>query len=120
MRNGRAVRLGEPVKCHALHKRGALIGIQSADHIMASAHSGCNSRAEYMTAPDHSRKRQIPLAPRAPFSAAVVRNYRVGAALVLAACNMPAERRRATGLDRAHHFQLRVAHVTAVGITPSR
>ena len=36
MRNGRAVRLGKPAKCHANKERAALIGTQSADHIMAS------------------------------------------------------------------------------------
>ena len=38
---------------------------------------------------------------------------------VLAARDMAAERRRAAGLDGAHHLQLCVAHVAAVGITPS-
>src|SRR6516162_9812650 len=39
---------------------------------------------------------------------------------VLAACDMPAERCRATALDRIHHLQLLKAHVGAVGLTPSR
>ena len=39
---------------------------------------------------------------------------------VLAACDVPAERRRATALDRIHHLQLREAHMPAVGLTPSR
>src|SRR5262245_44403557 len=38
---------------------------------------------------------------------------------VLAACDIAAKRRRAAGLDRAHHLQLCVAHVAAIGITPS-
>jgi hypothetical protein len=33
---------------------------------------------------------------------------------------MPAKRRRAAALDRAHHLELAEAHVTAVGVTPSR
>ena len=39
---------------------------------------------------------------------------------VLAARDMPAERRRATALDRTHHLQLIEAHMPAVGLTPSR
>ncbi len=41
------------------------------------------------------------------------------AGVVLAARNVPAERRRAAALDRAHHLQLVEAHVPAVGFTPS-
>jgi hypothetical protein len=54
-----------------------------------------------------------------PIPAAVVRNKRVGAALVLAARDVPAERRRAAALDRTHHLQLLQADVAAVGVTPS-
>ena len=39
---------------------------------------------------------------------------------ILAACDMPAERCRATALDRAHHLQLVEAHMPAVGLTPGR
>ena len=39
---------------------------------------------------------------------------------VLAACDIAAKRRRAAGLDGAHHLQLCVAHVAAIGITPTR
>jgi hypothetical protein len=39
---------------------------------------------------------------------------------VLAARDMPAERRCATALDRTHHLQLIEAHMPAVGLTPSR
>jgi len=39
---------------------------------------------------------------------------------VLAARNIAAKRRRAAGLDRAHHLQLCVADVAAVGVAPSR
>ena len=38
---------------------------------------------------------------------------------VLAARDVPAERRRAAALDGAHHLELGEAHVTAVGVTPS-
>ena len=38
---------------------------------------------------------------------------------VLAARDMPAERRRAAALDRAHHLQLIEAHMAAVGLAPS-
>jgi hypothetical protein len=39
---------------------------------------------------------------------------------VLAACDMPAERRRATALDLTYHLQLLKAHVPAVGLAPGR
>src|SRR5215475_7120145 len=39
---------------------------------------------------------------------------------VLAACGIAAKGRRAAGLDRAHHLQLCVAYVAAVGVAPSR
>jgi len=39
---------------------------------------------------------------------------------VLAARDMPTERRRATALDRTHHLQLVEADVPAIGLTPSR
>jgi hypothetical protein len=54
-----------------------------------------------------------------PITATIIRNYRVGAARVLAARNMPAERRRAAALNRTHDLQLLQADVTAVGFTPS-
>ena len=41
------------------------------------------------------------------------------ARLVLTACDVPAERCRATALDRTHHLQLVEAHVPAVGGAPS-
>ena len=37
---------------------------------------------------------------------------------VLAARDMPAERRRAAALDRTHHLQLIEAHMAAVGFAP--
>ena len=39
---------------------------------------------------------------------------------VLAALDMSAERGGSTGLDRRHHLQLGVAHVTGVGLAPRR
>jgi hypothetical protein len=39
---------------------------------------------------------------------------------VLAALDVSAERRGATGLDRRHHFQLAEAHVAGVGFAPRR
>ena len=39
---------------------------------------------------------------------------------VLAARDMPAERSRATALDRTHYLQLLEAHVPAVGLAPRR
>ncbi len=39
---------------------------------------------------------------------------------VLATRDMPAERCRATALDRAHHLQLVEAHMATVGLAPSR
>ena len=41
-------------------------------------------------------------------------------AVVLAARDVPAERRRAAALDRTHHLQLVEADMPAVGLTPSR
>ena len=43
----------------------------------------------------------------------------MSAGLVLATCNVAAERGRAATLDRRHHLQLVEAHVPAVGLTPS-
>jgi hypothetical protein len=43
----------------------------------------------------------------------------MAARCVLAACDVPSERRRATVLDCIHHFQLVEAHMAAVGLTPS-
>ena len=40
-------------------------------------------------------------------------------AAVLAALDMPAERRRAAALDRRHHLQLAEAHMAGVGVTPA-
>ena len=66
----------------------------------------------------HPLARRRPLALRAmPVAAAVVGDDGVGA--VLAARDVPAERRRAAALDGAHHLQLGEAHVAAVGVTPS-
>jgi len=48
-----------------------------------------------------------------------VRDHRVAALGVLATRDVAAKRRRAAGLDRAHHLQLCVAHVPAVGLKPS-
>ena len=39
---------------------------------------------------------------------------------VLAARDMPAERRGTTALDRTHHLQLLEAHMPAVDLTPGR
>src|SRR5215469_2596106 len=55
-----------------------------------------------------------------PVAAGVVRDLGMAARRVLAACDMSAERRRATALDRTHHLQLLEAHMATVGLTPSR
>src|ERR1700758_4821069 len=55
-----------------------------------------------------------------PVATGVVRDLRVAARGVLAACDVPPERRRATALDRTHHLQLREAHMPLIGLTPSR
>ena len=52
-------------------------------------------------------------------AAAVVGNGGVTASRVGAACNVPAEGRRAAALDRAHYLHLRMGEVTLVGTTPS-
>src|SRR6266446_4383737 len=48
-----------------------------------------------------------------PIAAGVVRDLGIAASRVLAACDMPAERRGATALDRTHHLQLLEAHMHA-------
>src|SRR5215831_3943856 len=55
-----------------------------------------------------------------PVAAGVVGDLGMAARRVLAACDMPAERCRATALDRIHHLQLLKAHMPAVGLAPSR
>src|ERR1700757_992055 len=55
-----------------------------------------------------------------PVAAGVVRDLGMAARRVLAARDMPAERRRATALDRTHYLQLLEAHMAAVGLSPSR
>ena len=52
-------------------------------------------------------------------AAGIVPDQRMAARRVLAARDMPAERRRAAALDRAHHLQLIEAHMIAVGLAPS-
>src|ERR1700754_2188029 len=55
-----------------------------------------------------------------PVAAGVVRDLGMATSRVLAACDMPAERRRATALDRTHDLQLLEAHMPLIGLTPSR
>ena len=55
-----------------------------------------------------------------PVAAGVVRDLRVAACRVLAACDVPPEHGRTTALDRIHHLQLREAHMPLIGVTPSR
>src|SRR5467141_2741056 len=55
-----------------------------------------------------------------PVATGVVGDLGMAARRVLAACDMPAERRRAAALDRAHHLQLLEAHMPAVGLAPGR
>src|SRR3979411_1926872 len=55
-----------------------------------------------------------------PIAAGFVRDRVKAASRVLAACDMPAERRGATALDRTHHLQLLEAHMPAVVLTPGR
>src|SRR5258707_15396556 len=55
-----------------------------------------------------------------PVATGVVGDLGMAARGVLAARDMPAERRRAAALDRTHHLQLIEAHMPAVGLTPGR
>src|SRR5713226_750665 len=55
-----------------------------------------------------------------PIAAGVVRDLGIAASRVLAACDMAAERRGATALERTHHLQLLEAHMPAVGLAPGR
>src|SRR4051794_29409426 len=69
----------------------------------------------------HPLTRLAALALRAvPITAAIVGDGRVPARGVLAARNVPAEVRRAAGLDRAHHLELGVREVALHGATPCR
>ena len=65
-----------------------------------------------------SSRRQLPITGFA-HKARVVSDERMAARRVLAACDVPAERRRAAALGRTHHLQLVEAHMAAVGLTPS-
>ena len=77
-------------------------------------------RQEISLARRHPFARCRPLAlGTMPIAATVVGNRGEAAPLVLTARNVPAERRRAAVLDRAHHLQLSEAHMAAVGLTPS-
>src|SRR5262245_44269299 len=53
-----------------------------------------------------------------PVATTVVGDDGMSAGLVLATCNMAAERGRAVALDRRHYLQLVEAHMPAVGLTP--
>ena len=53
-----------------------------------------------------------------PVATGIVGDERVAAGLILAACDVPAERRRAAALDGVHHLELVEADVTAIGLTP--
>src|SRR4030088_983942 len=55
-----------------------------------------------------------------PVATGVVGDLGMAARRVLAARDMPAERRRAAALDRTHHLQLVEAQVPAVGLAPGR
>ena len=54
-----------------------------------------------------------------PIAAGVVGDLGMAARRVLAAPDVPAERRGATALDRTHHLQLVEAHMAAIGLAPS-
>src|SRR3981081_1900134 len=66
-----------------------------------------------------SARRQLPITGSA-HKTGVVGDLGMAARRVLAAPDVPAERRGATALDRTHHLQLVEAHVAAVCLTPSR
>jgi len=63
--------------------------------------------------------RQLPITKFA-HKAAVVGDDGVSAALVLAAPDNAAERRRKAALDRAHHLHLAEADVAGIGLAPRR
>jgi hypothetical protein len=63
--------------------------------------------------------RQLPITGFA-HKAAVVGDRRVATGVILATQDVPAERRGAAALDRAHHLELAEAYVTTVGVTPGR
>jgi hypothetical protein len=53
-------------------------------------------------------------------AARVIGDLRVAALVVLAACDMAAERCRATVLDRRHHLELAEADMAGIGLAPWR
>ena len=67
----------------------------------------------------HGGRRPYMALGAVPVTAAIVGNDRAAARLVLTARDMAAEGRRAAALYRAHHLQLRMAEMAAVGATPS-
>ena len=69
--------------------------------------------------PSNAAGRQLPITEFA-HKTGVVGDLGMAARRVLAARDMPAERRRATALDRTHHLQLLEAHMPAVDLTPGR
>src|SRR5882724_4060489 len=77
------------------------------------------SQISKVYAPSNATGRQLTITKIA-HKTGVVRDLGIAASRVLAACDMPAERRRATALDRTHHLQLLEAHMPAVGLAPGR
>ena len=64
-----------------------------------------------------ARRRSLALRTM-PVAARVVRDVRMAARRVLAACDVAAERRRAAALDCAHHLQLVETDMAAAGLAP--
>src|ERR1700704_1364706 len=77
------------------------------------------SQISKIYAPSNAAGRQLTITKFA-HKTGVVGDLGMAARRVLAARDVPAERRGATALDRTHHLQLVEAHVAAVGLTPSR
>src|SRR6201982_3575310 len=66
-----------------------------------------------------ARRRSLALRT-VPIATGIVGDLRVTALLVLAACDMAAERCRAAVLDRPHHLELLKADMAGIGLTPCR
>jgi hypothetical protein len=98
--------------------------VPACDRPTVAAPTGTEGRhvMESESATMHRKMRalyhQLPITGSA-HNATAIRDDGMTARLVLAARDIATKRRGTAGLDGAHHLQLRVAHVTAVGVTPS-
>ena len=77
------------------------------------------SQISKVYAPSNATGRQLTITKIA-HKAGVVGDLGMAARRVLAACDMAAERRRATALDRAYYLHLAEADMAGIGLPPRR